>query len=608
MLATVLTTICILPVLTVPQGQEQPTPTRPAASDPATVTEWFTIRQLATAPEDTSPPAWGTLLRRPDEGMTLLACGTNPLDEDAIVDWLSSLNATELDTERLYLERIAGTLMAVGEAPLVADVGERIANLTRVIRRPLTLELRVWPLTAGSPAPPAILSPTAYSAFCAAHTGSNPASHAAMVHTHPGRTIEIQNTTWQRYVRTSPVEVAQKTASAYPDTEHYGTGCHANVRTEPLLNSDDFVVYLQFALGHERSPPERLNSAIPGHPELDAPQLETNFGACSGRVANGGALCASLLGSTETGGNYVVTLQVHSDVPQATLKNERMSLFPIGALTNDSLKTRPQSRRSTSFDGPEQIDRDSMFGRMEVDRLTDLLQRLLDAADPETDYSLQQAGGYLALTTPTATAKSRRGAQAVERMLMQLQDRLVRSAEVHHIATGSTKAPRQPASTNGGRIENESARDQLILYEVRLPTLLGRQAAAVRMHETNTIGDLYLEVASETKILAPSIHCLQSGIWLGASVVPMAAHSPSQGPEGAELHLELDATAIGAPRPKSVSVMPSGGAMSKERIGLTRFTHDARIRPGLALQHGGGPILQGVSSQVRTIVSTAPTR
>ena len=148
-------------------------------------------------------------------------------------------------------------------------------------------------------------------------------------------------------------------------------------------------------------------------------------------------------------------------------------------------------------------------------------------------------GGYLFVRgSEPAVARARL-------VLQSLQDRLIQTVEIRHTAE---------LQATTVEITDEPSRP--MLHQISLPSLLGREANVYRLHESNCVADVGIEIASEAGGLVPAMQLLQSGCWLRARVVPV----------GDLLHADINLQCAIAPVPALRSVMPGGGVLMQAQV------------------------------------------
>ena len=548
---------------------------------PRTATELLPLQQLCTRERSYGAPPWGSLLRyrqpydRP-ANLVLDAGDDASIGADGIADAVHETEQDAIDNGNLFVQAVGSNLLAFGEAAAVRRVRQRVDAAARVLARPVQVEFALWD-ASDREAPGPALTPDEFARFASNHAPIWRAVGTGRA----GNAIALERMRWTRYVHGIEVEVAQKQTMTRPATEQYGEGGHAVVRAYALAGCDDFAVHVQFAVGEKRGVNRTLQTGMPGAADIELPRLESYFGACSARVPNGGALAATMRGNAATGGQRVLTFRVTSRMPPATLDEPGLALVPCGALTTAALTPRAQFPDAREDDGAAfSYDDDGVYGRVPVDQLIELAQGILDETD-DGDGSVRVADGYL-LVRGSAAAVSR-----VEALVRGLQDEMVQNVAVRHAAT------LEPAGTDGA---SDPARP--LLHELTLPTLLGREAVACRLLETNIVKDVFIEVAQEAGSLAPEIEVLQSGAWFRLRAVPAAG----------SLHVDLEVRCTNAPTPPVRAVMPGGGVLMQAEVDTTRLDHDGVGERGGSIDQGEGPAVVLEDRGFRSTMATTVRR
>ena len=550
-----------------------------APQEPKTTTQLVPLQHICTNELEQDGLPWGSLMRwrhnlRAD--LVLGDDGLGAITPDAIVEALYGFAAEAIDEERLFLQAIDNNLLVVGDPTLVARVRQHIQEAAGILARPMQVELAVWD-AADREAAATILDKQAFAEWAANRTPLWRAVSTA----NAGQPLIIENMTWSRYVRGIEIEVAQKKTMTSPSTDRYGQGGAAMVRAYSLVGSSDFAVHMQFAAASRHGTVNTLQTGMPGAPDIELPRLDSFFGTCSGRIANGGALATTMQGNAVSGGQITVTLRIVSSDAPAPLSDPRTALIPVGALTSEGLNYQAALPDVHAEDGLLSIEQESSYGCIPSDNLQDLIAGVLAAADEEGDHELKLGGGYLFLRS------SQGGIQRARELIQTLQDNMLRNVEIRH--SGELQSlPGDPA--------NATFRPEL--HTLTVPTLLGREAAVYRLHETNIVANIFVEVAPEAGSLVPSMQLLQSGTWFRARTVPV----------GESLHANLDLLSVIAPIPAMRSVMPGGGVLMQAQVSSTRLDHNGILTSGTAIEHGDGPRVTLNGQTYRSRMTTSFSR
>lgn len=534
------------------------------------VTEVHSLQHFVARPPDPTLPPWGSLLRRPTDGtrIDLLDCEANtpPFSSEQVVEVLRRLLPEAVEQDRLRLTTSGQSLFVSGTAAEVTKVAERLRAGALQVARSLQVEFAVWD-AADRETPAAVLGAADYQRF----TGNRDPMWRCVATTRHGVAVTLERIRWSRYVRDVDVEVAQKQTMTNPVTDAYGEGGHAVVRPFALVGTDEFVLHVQFAVAQRRGVVKTLPTGMADAAELELPTLETDYGAFSGRVANGGALAATLRGHPASGGARILTVRVIGRTPPPNPSQGGFAIWPCGALTSQAL-----SRRVLPPDANGQVaetDSGPGHGHIPAEDLLALVRGHLGAAGEGA--TLQCGHGYLALyADPTVASQC-------EAFLRALQNRLVRTVTVQH--TAALRAA-------------EGERDQAgpLLHELTLPSLFGRDLVAARCLETNVVADVFSEIAQEAGVLDPGVATLQSGSYLLARV--------GQADDLAHVQFMLDNRHTTTPQARSI--MPGGVLMTPE-IARTVVNHDGFVANNQALDHGDGPAVNIEGRVFRSMLATA---
>jgi hypothetical protein len=429
------------------------------------------------------------------------------------------------------------------------------------------IELCVWDAADREPAA-AVLDPAAFTRFA----GKREPLWRCVTTTHLGIAAALEHMRWSRYIGDIDVEVAQKQVMSDPVERAYGEGVEAVVHPFALIGSDDCVLHVQFALAQRRGPVRSVATGVTNAPEIELPTLETAFGTCSGRIANGGALAATLRGHASTGAQHIVTIRATSTTPPANAIHDGTLVLPVGALTSDGLTV--PARPYAGFHEPIEPG-ETHPGHDHVD--ADTLQNLLraDLGDAVDQLGLRCTGGFLiAHGTPELLAR-------VETSLRHLQDVLIRTVAVQHT---SLLKP----------IGDDAAAPAPGIQDLVVPTLAGRELVVARCLETPVLAGIQVEIAAEAGILDPIVQLAQSGCWLRARVAP----------DGEAMHLQLTLLDRNVATPNTRSVMPGGILMATETW-QGRGNHAGPVANGATVDLGDGPtvVAEGRSRGSRLAVA-----
>jgi hypothetical protein len=211
------------------------------------------------------------------------------------------------------------------------------------------------------------------------------------------------------------------------------------------------------------------------------------------------------------------------------------------------------------------------FGHIVEDALLDILRTSLgmDAEGAETSC---ENGYVLVRADDRVLAKA-------ESLLRALQERLLATATIQHSGRLA------PADGSG---------EPVVLHQIVMPTLLGREATVCRVLETNFVRDQFSEIAQEATMLTPLVEPVQSGTWLRVRVAPL----------GQDLHAQMLIQCVHAPAAPLRNVAPTGGLLMPQELASTRAWHDGSAVRGQTIEHGDGPVLQLDGRAFRSTLST----
>lgn len=513
-----------------------------APQGPAAVSEQVSLEALRRPAEERAPPPWNTLLERTPHTIDLLGGRIEGPDPAAIVELVREWHGPAFEGGQLHAYPLGHSLWLLGDAGEATKAKERVQKALGVLARPVQVEFAVWD-AADRETPAAVLAPADFARFFA---NLRPLSRRVATGT-AGELLALEQMRWTRYVRDIAGEVAQKQSATQPLTAQFGEGAHANVRAFALHGVDEFAVHVQFAVAERRSALRTVQTGLPGAADIELPTLETDFGACSGRVVNGGALAITLRGNAGGGGHRILTVRVSSRAAPAAGVHDGFGVFPVGALVSSGLNRVADDGADEEIAGACQL----LSGDLQQVLLTHL------GTDGE-QAGLHVVGGFL-YARGSGNVLGR-----IDGLVRGLQDRMVRGAVLRHVATleGSDGAASVP-----------------LLHELVAPTLFGRQLTLVRQLETNAVTGVELAVAQEAATLDPLVEALRSGCRVSARL-----HAQDDGGVFARLAI-LDHFAVA---PQARSIMPGGVLMATEEA-RTRAAHAGSAANGQPIEHGDGP-------------------
>jgi hypothetical protein len=537
---------------------------------PAPITEVVPLEHLVQQRVPPALPPWGTMLQQPADGrLDLLDArgDEQTIGAERIATLLGELAPAAVGSRGLQLAAVSRSLLATGEPADVAQVKERLRQAAAVLARPVTIEVAVWD-AADREVPPAFLAAADWARFA----GNRTPLWRRVATACGGEAVALEQVRWSRYVRDVEVEVAQKQAIARPATAAYGDGVHAVVRAFPLFGTDEFAVHVQFAVAQRRGVLRPLPTGMPAAPDLELPTLETDFGACCGRIANGGALALTLRGRADCGGQRIVTVRATSQVPPPPAVHDGFGLYPCGALTTTGLTRRLLFTGSDPFGTTDERSPPG-HGHVPAESLAALVRAALG---PEGEAAGVECGAGWLFVRGGGPLHAR-----VDAVVRGLQDRLVRNVTIQHTGVVAGADGAAAAGAPG-------------MHELVVPALAGRDVAVGRCLETNVVAELYTAIAQEAASLDPMVDTLQSGCWLAARATLREEN----------VHLQLHVRQRHAAATQTRSVMPGGGTWMPTEVAVSSAGHDGPAANGQAIEHGDGPTLSADGRGQRTLLLT----
>lgn len=525
----------------------------PAPQQGARALDFLSLRAACPRHLELGAPPWHTMLES-NGTCDLIGVGEADyvLEPELVLQVLQSLHAEACNSGELDLALDGATLVVRGSGEAAAALRSGVDALANAVARPLEVEVAVWPLDADTQVG-TVMSPQQYREFAenraplwrqrATTTGSVP--------------VSLDGGQRTRYLRDLDVEIAKKASMRSPVVAEYFTGGRATILPCALIGVDDFVVYAQATWATPVGDQAVLDLATKDAPDLDSPAVASACAGFCGRITNGGALCAAIVGDPGTGTNCAITVAVASRTPPQQQTIQGLRVFPVGALTANALLGGPQLPDGPflNLDGGGEYDGPHGEGNFDPDQLAEIVRRALTDED-SADLAFDVRPGVFVLH---GSAKACAQAEA---QLQALQDRcLTTRTIVHEIRTADGDGhPR-------------------ITHRLSLPTLPGRRAQAARRLESTAVAGIGVEVAEGARITDPIVRTWQSGAWLSARIVG-DRDRPA---------LELDALAItGAPRHRAV---PDLGRLATGNAAVQRVHHDGAVRLGVAIDHGDGPAI-----------------
>ncbi len=525
------------------------------------------------APAVATPP-WGTLLQRDNDPhvIDMLAAEDStlfPTNIDQMMTLLRDLSSAALEANKLTLQVAGTSLLVGGEAAEIDKVGAAFRHASKVMAQSLLVEVAVWD-AADRETPKTVLGIEEFQQFI----GNRQPLWRCVATTRPAQLADLNQMRWSRYVRDIDVEVAQKQSMSRPVTDHHGEGIAAVVRACPLVGSRDLVLHVQFALAQRRGVLRPVATGQANAPDIELPTLETAFGAFSGRIPDGGALCATLRGHASGGGQHIVTVRVHSRAIAGNAEPSGFVVLPVAALTSEGLARRLHCGNNFAEDSSEGESFQGS-GAMPLDSLLDLVRAGL--GDAGEHVTLEPTAGFLLVRGREADLR------VVATIVQGLQERLLRPITVLH--TGTLRVPDSDSARATGTAP--------ILHELTLPSLAGRELTMVRCLETPVLSDVGIAIAQEAAILDPIVTLLQSGCFLRSRVSPYDD----------AMHAQTVVVNLHAPMPLARAVVP-GGVLMAEEASQVRAAHDGIVTNAQLVEHGDGPSVTIDGRSCRSVLTT----
>lgn len=511
---------------------------------------------------DCELPPFGTLMPSPEQSTRMRCDLLGGGDGDRFADespqsYLDLRYTAGPQAERLAWTSDGGVLWLTGEHELVARARAELTALAALVDRPIEVTATLYAGTDAI-APPVVLGTES-----AADAGRGDRLWTATATTRSGGTAAFDAMRWVRYVRSANVEVAQKSSISNPTIAAFGEGIAAAVSVHALVDSDDLVVFVQFAFGQRRRI-ETVTTGVPGQPALDVPTLDTAFATAAARLPKGGSMQLVLGGHADAGPRLVFAVQPRCLAPVPPQPEPGTAWLPISGLVAASLRLTtelPDDTPAVEDEVREPLRASVQGPSLDRDRLTEIVRRAVG----DEAAAIGCCGPHL-FVRGTATAQATAAATIV-----RLQDRLLRNVAVRadtELTAGAGATP-FPATKTG-----EPA---VCLHRVALPTLPDCTAIAFRGMETTAIRTMWSEIAQEASVLAPVVETRRPGLTLVAAAAT-----------GDRVEVTLRSN---HELPAFVRSLPGGGAL---HLGTT----DTVTAHAAALAPTSGPIELGTGTAV----------
>lgn len=543
-------------------------PQNPATQDPTPVLDFVSLHAACPRLVELQPMPWLTMLDT--EGMqdVLGATGNDHvLAPEQVLGILRTLDRAAYESGELVLDYYDddGALMVRGARETVATVRAQVDTIAATIGRALDLEFAVW-ASADAAMLPAVMTPQQYHDFC---SGREPLWRRRAT-TQSSVAVALEGGSRTRYVRDYEVEIAKKAAMQNPVLAQFFTGGVAHVLPFALVGSDEFALHVQAVWAERRDHGDRADLAMQDTAELDAPTVASASAGFSGRIHDGGALCAVFAGDSAAGASCVMTISLRTRAPLPQPQSHPGSrAYPIGAITTMASTSGPDLPPS-AFEPPNGSSEDASGSFLDSARVAELLKTTIpeDQADA---VAIEVVNGWLLAHGPEAWC------ERADAFLTRIQDRLLRTQTVVHELRARSADP--------GRT---------LVHRMQLPTLLGRRLQATRRVETPVLHDIDVEVAEDSRIADPIVRTRQLGCWLTGRIL-RDRNTP-------ELELQILEIAGGPLQDRRLDTL------GKIAIGATAAQtarYDGELPLDGTIDHGDGPVLMLEGQACRSVSETS---
>jgi hypothetical protein len=574
MIATTVT-LCLFAPALVPQ-EPQPTPlliTRP-------------VRALMGVREPILPPHVWSFLRADDSDWEtrdhLLSVPESGavLDPDSIIGLVKGCEPELFDVEDgAFIDQIeSGKLVFGGDSAVVRRALVNLARLEALVARPIEVRASLYAWRREAPAQ-VILNAEELAEL----TGGEQPIWTGRARSRPGVAVQLGHQRQSRYVRRAEVHVAEEAKIGYPVVAGLFEGVSLVVEPHAMIGSDDMVVFCQLAIGRQRREIATVRHGLPDVPPVEAPELDVDAAAMSGKIRNGGALVYCASSPEWAGSNLLLTVRARYSTKRAEAPKDTRVL-PVSALSTVSLGHSVEFGTWDDSPGgdrirPASLSEDALLF-IDDGQLMDLVRNHVDPAAWDERASMQWIGGFLFLSGERGTL------EAAEKLVVQLERRWIKNAEVR------LETLAQPADSRDdafARPRRDAPVD--VLHRVVFPALADRAHVVVHGVETSGVGSVAAEIAARAAILEPQVDELFSGI--GAAVEPYRDAS------GLCARVQIR---IGQEWPARLRNLGEevGGNLSLRETSVGRFGHDGLLPAQGALDLGLGPAVRNESRVWRT--------
>lgn len=413
-----------------------------------------------------------------DNSQRLDAAG-EPSSTAWVVQLLNERCRAALETGRFSIAQAGNRLVLRGRAGDVAACDRELDAIAAAVGRPI--EVTVWRLPlADGPLPATVWD---------APTLQRMLQHTVPLWSARGRTrsggaLRLGQERGIGCLRDIDVEMTDATRITDPKIGLAFAGARASLVVQ-ALPGDELLLTGTWLLSEPVA--LREQSLGEGQSTVDLPEHRTATVSFAGRIGSGGALVVAGRGGPVGPDGFALVVGARYLAPPAAGIAQDLVVWPVGALLAGDLAWRPQLawRMQPGDDGPtfERFDQD---GGLTGDDLLSLL-----AAEPPTTALLD--GGVLVLQGDVEGC--RRGEARLRELFAGLRTVALRASVVG---------------------------DGVPALEIVQPGLADRMASAFVGRERAVVRDFEVEVANQVRAGNPVIDCTYSGLWLHATIVPVA--------------------------------------------------------------------------------------
>jgi hypothetical protein len=495
----------------------------------------------------------------------------NTLSPDQVTSLLAMAN-DDYDEDRLRMNVDRSTLLLAGAPEVLERMGRRILELENTIARSIEVEASVHVLDDATDIPGqerAFLSSEEWRQF----SERFPAERTVRGATISGGLLSLSSGGARPLVLDLDVEVAQDASISDPQVQRVPTGLRLKI--EPHLTASggrtpDVVARVELAY-HDIISLQRQVLGAPGLGAIDTPEIATFAAMFATRLGRGETAVVYARRATAPARHFAIALRCTVREIQEVGPDDFV-VVPVGSLGIDSPGgggarlfiadelSRDQGDVERVFYSGENLD---VYGAIEPGLLTDLVS----LEDFEGDENL--VPGWMLM----AGGGARSVAALRQERLASLEQRLLRPIAIEVLV-------------NSGRGDED--------VRVRVPSLVGRDAAVRFGVDRLVVDDFEVEIAQEAEQANPVTHGEFDGVLFAASIDEL-------GESGTHW-----ATLIG----HRVQLPPERQSLEDEHLGSllmapARFSAQefSGFAPGRRLELGSGAEIPARGQDVRTTLS-----